>query len=114
MRLPERRPADIAVMAGTMASQQLAFAHLLDLADRAGLAPDMDAIEVLRAPDLERRLAHYFDPKTATRIVGAAGGCDTVILLTDPGALPACDSDRLRWLGIFPGQLLRALPERPC
>lgn len=97
-----------------MASQQLAFAHLLDMADRAGLAPDMDTIDVLRAPGLERRLAHYFDPQTVARIVAAAAACDTLVLLTDPGALPARDSDHLRWLGVFPGELLRALPERPC
>lgn len=101
-------------MAGRMASQQLVFAHLLDLADRAGRTPDMDGIDVLRAPGLDRRLAHYFDPKTVARIMAAAGECDTLVLLTDPDALPARDSDRLRWLGVFQGELLRALPERPC
>jgi hypothetical protein len=101
-------------MAGRMASQQLAFAHLLDVADKAGLAPDVDTIDVLRAPDLERRLAHYFDPETAAQILEAAGAVDTLVLLTDPCALPARDSDHLHWLGVFPGELLRALPERPC
>ncbi len=114
MTAPERRPARIAVMAGNMASQQLAFAHLLDVADRAGVAPDLEMVDVLRGPGLERRLRHYFDVDVARSILDMATGCDTVVLLTRPDDLPARDTDHLRWLGVFSGHLVRATPERPC
>lgn len=114
MTAPERRPARIAVMAGNIASQQLAFAHLLDVADRAGVAPDMDMVDVLQGPWLERRLRHYFDDDIARAILDTAAGCGTLVLLTRPDDLPAEDTEHLRWLGIFPGHLVRAMPGQRC
>jgi hypothetical protein len=110
---PVRRPAEMAVMAGRLASQQLAFAHLLDIADRAGATPDLDAVDVVQGP-AARRLAHYFEAATVAAILSAGEGCDTFVVLTDPAALPEADTAHLRWLGRFPGHLLRALPEPPC
>ena len=114
MTMATRQPARIAVFAGSFLSQQLAFAHLLDIADRAGTAPDMDRIDVVQGAGRERRLAHYFDDATVRSILEAAAGCDTLILLTQAEALPAGDTDHLHWLGVFPGHLVRAMPERPC
>jgi hypothetical protein len=114
MTMPARRPASIAVMAGRIASQQLAFAHLLDVADRSGRTPDLDAVDVVQGASAGRRLAHYFDATTVAAILSAGDGCDTFVVLTDPAAFPAADTAHLRWLGHFPGQLLRAVPEPPC
>jgi hypothetical protein len=110
---PARRPAVLAVMAGRFASQQLAFAHLLDVADRRGTAPDLDAVDVVQGA-AAHRLAHYFDTDTVAAILSAGAACDTFVVLTDPDAFPAADTAHLRWLGMFPGHLLRALPEPPC
>lgn len=110
---PVRRPASIAVMAGCFASQQLAFAHLLDVADRTGLAPDLDSIDVVQGA-VARRLAHFFDAETVATILSAGEGCDTFVVLADPAALPAADTAHLRWLGRFPGHLVRVLPGTPC
>jgi hypothetical protein len=110
---PVRRPAVLAVMAGRFASQQLAFAHLLDVADRAGATPDLDDVDVVQGP-AARRLAHYFDTDIVASILSAGEGCDTYVVLTDPGALPEADTAHLRWLGRFPGHLFRVLPEHPC
>jgi hypothetical protein len=114
MTIPTRQPARIAVFGGSFVSQQLTFAHLLDAADRAGVVLEMERVDVLQGDGLARRLAHYFDDPTVRAILGAATGCDTLVLLTRPGDLPAENTAHLRWLGIFPGHLVRALPERPC
>lgn len=114
MTAPVRRPAQIAVAAGQFASQQLAFAHLLDEADRARTVPDLDAIDVLQGAAPERRLAHYFDAATVASILNAAEDADTFVLMTKPCDFLGADTARLRWLGVFPGHLVRARPEAPC
>lgn len=114
MTPPVRQPASIAVMAGRFVSQQLVFAHLLDVADRAGVAFDPDSVEVVQGPAPGKRLAHYFDAATAVSILNAGQDCDTLVLLTSPSDLPAADTAHLRWLGVFDGHLVRARPEAPC
>jgi hypothetical protein len=114
MTAPVRRPASIAVLAGRFASQQLAFAHLLDVADVLGGQPDMDTIDVGQGDTSETRLRHYFDEGTVGEILSAAQGCDTIVLLTDPSAFPQSDTRHLRWLGVFPGHLVRSRPDAPC
>ncbi|MEM9798406.1 MAG: hypothetical protein AAF919_18090 [Pseudomonadota bacterium] len=103
-----RLEAEIEVLAGRFASQQLAFAHLLDAAERTGLSPDLDHVEVIHPPQMPR-LRHYFDPDTAAEIA-AESGLDAVILVL-PGALTtgrfAADA-RMRRLGRYAGQITRA------
>jgi hypothetical protein len=107
-----RLAARIAVYAGRFASQQLAYAHLLDAAARQRLSPDLDHVEVI-APPHRPRLDGYFDPEAAAAIADAAGS-DAVILVL-PGAFVtgAFEADgRLRPLGAFLGHITRAaLPE---
>ncbi|WP_371155259.1 hypothetical protein [Jannaschia sp. 2305UL9-9] len=105
-----RLEAEIEVLAGAFASQQLAFAHLLDAAERTGLAPDLDHVEVVQSPHA-RRLRGYFDADTAVEIAAEAVS-DTVILVL-PGALVTgrFDTDkRLRRIGRYVGQITRATP----
>jgi len=113
MTLP-RRPAPISAYCGDFASQQLAFAHLLDCADRQGRDVDLDAVEVIGRGQMPTRLAHYFDSATVAEVTRAAGEADTVILMTDSDLLDATSSDRLRYLGVFAGSLVRARPEASC
>jgi hypothetical protein len=112
---PVRLEAEIAVLAGAFASQQLAFAHLLDAAGAQGLSPDLDHVEVIPPPH-RPRLDGYFDAATAGEIAAVAGGDWLVLVL--PGALVtgafAADA-RLRVLGRWRGRLTRApLPEGPA
>ncbi|KIT17720.1 hypothetical protein [Jannaschia aquimarina] len=100
--------AKIDVLAGGFASQQLAFAHLLDAAGAQNLSPDLDHVEVI-APGQDARLRGYFDAATAARIKEAAG--EDMIVLILPGTLVtgAFASDmRLRRIGSFVGRMIRA------
>jgi hypothetical protein len=101
-------------MAGRLASQRLVFAHLLDVADRTGVTPDLDAVDVVQGAAAERRLGHYFDSATVGAILSAGEGCDTFVLVADPAAFPEADTEHLRRLGVFRGHLVRAIPESPC
>ncbi|MEM7489676.1 MAG: hypothetical protein AAF390_11200 [Pseudomonadota bacterium] len=104
-----RLATTIRVLAGPFASQQLAFAHLLDAAGRDGLSPDFDHIEVVR-PDEATRLAHYFDSDLADVLARAAG--DDALILVLPGALVTgafAEDARLRDLGAHPGHVTRAI-----
>lgn len=99
-----RQPAAIHLWSGDFASQQLAFAHLLDIADRTGSALDLDAVEVIPVAELPRRLAPYLD--------GAPPTCDApmlVLLAGPPGTDPPFQSTgHLRYLGSRAGHVLRA------
>lgn len=99
-----RLAAAIHLWCGDFASQQLAFAHLLDAADRAGAALDLDAVDVIPRADATRRLAPYLGGNTPP-IPGA-----TLVLLAAPPGTPAPfgDTDRLRYIGCRDGQALRA------
>ena len=103
-----RLAADIPVLAGAFASQPLAFAHLLDAAERDGLSPDLDHVEVIPPPH-DARLRAYFDAATARRLAEAAGGDALVLVL--PGALVSGgfrEDARLRHLGRHAGHVTRA------
>jgi hypothetical protein len=103
-----RLDAQIEVLAGRFASQQLAYAHLLDAAARAGLSPDLDHVEVI-APPHATRLRGYFDAETAERIADEAGEDSVVLVL--PGALVTgrfAPDARLRRIGRFAGRITRA------
>ena len=103
-----RLAADIAVLAGAFASQPLAYAHLLDAAQRRGLSPDLDHVEVVLPPH-GARLRGHFDAATAAELAAAAGGDALVLVL--PGALVTgafAADDRLRDLGRHAGHVLRA------
>ena len=100
--------AQIDVFAGAFASQQLAFAHLLDRAAVDGLSPDFDHVEVIRPPHLPR-LGGYFPESAAT--LSAEAGADTLILVL-PGALVTgrfAPDGRLRSLGRHCGLITRAM-----
>lgn len=90
----------IGVLAGDFATQQLAFAHLLDVAPQA----DFDQVEVLAQP-YDRRLAHYF----ATGDGPEAMLEDTLILLMPGSGVPLVRTDRLRVVGRYSGTITRAL-----
>ncbi|UWQ17992.1 hypothetical protein [Jannaschia sp. M317] len=103
-----RLSADIHVLTGTFASQQLAFAHLLDAAQRDGLSPDLDHLEVILPPH-GPRLRGYFDGETASVIAQQAGTQAVVLVL--PGALITGQftaDDRLQSLGRHVGEVTRA------
>ena len=97
-----RRAVDVQVWAGDFASQQLAFAHLLDCADRAGAALDLDRVEVVPVRDAAR-LAHVFGDRAA-EVARAAGARDTLVLLVGAGA-PFGATARLDDLGVHPGSV---------
>ena len=90
----------IGVLAGTFASQQLAYAHLLDVAPGA----DLEQVEVL-GRDRARRLAHFFEAGSGPGAVPE----DTLVLLLPGAGVPLEPTGRLRVVGRFPGRVTRAL-----
>ena len=83
-----RREVAVAVWAGSFASQQLAFAHLLDTAEAAGLDLPLDRVEAVPR-DARRRLEHILGPE--------AFGCE------DDRALDRLDACLER----YPGRVVR-------
>lgn len=108
---PPRFSASIAIYAGTFASQPLAFACLLDAADRSGAFLDLDDVDVIREA-AHVRLSHYFRPELVARLEALRGEDDTLILVKPraTGELPVTTlrDPRLRPLGLFEGELVRA------
>ena len=108
-----RFPASIAVYVGMFASQPLAFACLLDAADRAGAFLDLADVDVIREAQ-EVRLAHYFRPALVAQIEMLRGRHDTLILIKprQSGLMPVgtLRDPHLKPLGLFPGELTRAGP----
>lgn len=105
----DRVPVLLTVLAGSFASQPLAFAALKAAAESAGQKVDLADVDVIRmAPEV--RLAHYFRPQIVARIQAMQGSDDTVIvvrpclLTADPGFPPAVSP--LRRLGRFAGTLI--------
>ena len=76
-----------AVYSGDFASQQLAFAHLLDSCDRLGVHVDFDFVDVIPVATAKRRLGAYFEGTTADQAIAAADG-DTLIVIRSA----ACNS----------------------
>ncbi|MDJ1006669.1 MAG: hypothetical protein QNJ13_02500 [Paracoccaceae bacterium] len=101
---PRRFTAAIHLWSGDFASQQLAFAHLLDAADEAGTALDLDAVEVIPPAEADRRLAPYFGAERPK-----VSGPTLILLATPPGTPPPFkDTARLRFEGTSGGRVLRA------
>lgn len=101
---PNRLPAAIHLWTGDFASQQLAFAHLLDAADVAGVALDLDQVEVVPLGEAALRLAPYLG-----RDLPPGLGPITVLLAAAPGTpAPFGDTSRLTYLGCREGAVLRA------
>ena len=99
-----RQPACIHLWSGDFASQQLAFAHLLDTADRVGVPLDLDDVEIIPAPEATRRLAPYFDTS-----LPEVRGPVVILLATAPGTdAPFTDTERLAYIGAYEGRVLRA------
>ncbi len=101
---PQKRPAAIHLWSGDFASQQLAFAHFLDSADRAGVTIDLDQVEVIPSQDHARRLAPYLEdtPDVAPD--------KTVVLYAAPTGAPCPfeNTVRLTYLGCHDGHVTRA------
>lgn len=100
----QHHKASIHLWAGDFASQQLAFAHILDAADTVGVKIDVDAWEVIPLDSAHRRLAPYFSgppptPNSPTIILYAA------LEGADP---PFRDTALLTYCGGYSGQVLRA------
>ncbi|MEL6587018.1 MAG: hypothetical protein AAFY65_08895 [Pseudomonadota bacterium] len=103
-----RLAVQIDVFTGDFASQMLAYAHLLDTAERAGLSPDMDHIDVM-VPPTRQRLGAYFDDATVAEILDRGAGQALVLVL--PGALVTgrfAADHRLTHLGRMAGHMVRA------
>lgn len=101
-------PADIAVYAGTFASQPLVFAYLCEVAP--GL--DLGQVDVIQSRHAARLRAH-FDAATAARLAATGG----TLVVVRPGAYaglacPLPDRAPLRALGMFRGTVphLREVP----
>jgi hypothetical protein len=97
-------PASIHLWSSDFASQQLAFAHLLDAADRMRTALDLDAVEVIPVAEASRRLTPYLGSDLPD-----LPGPILVLLAAPPGApAPFTDTEHLRYLGTWAGRVLRA------
>lgn len=98
----------VAVYAGTLDSQPLVFAHLLDAVP--GL--DLDYVEVICGADPGPRLAHAMAPEDAAAVEDALGLQTTVVLIFDrampPGLRLPEATGRLTYLASFTGH--RHLP----
>ncbi|SFJ80696.1 hypothetical protein [Jannaschia pohangensis] len=93
---------EIGVLAGTFASQQLAFAHLLD----ANPGADLEQVEVLARP-FGPRLRGYFPDDTVAQLEQLTE--PTLILLLPGSGVAPRDTRMLRFVGRYSGTLTRAL-----
>jgi hypothetical protein len=99
----------VTVFAATIASQPLAFAHLLDAADQHGLALDLDLdldhVEVIQGKP-GKRLTHAFDAREAARVEAGQGGDNTLVLIFPEALIPGAklfpETALLRPIGRFP------------
>lgn len=96
--------SQVAVFAGSFASQPLAFAHLLDAADTHGLALDFDHIEVIHG-DPSKRLGHVFSAADCQAIAAARLADDALVLVFPEALIPGAqlfgETAHLRRLGQF-------------
>lgn len=95
---------EVAVFAGRFASQPLVFAHLLDACDRAGLALDLDHVEVIQGPP-DKRLAHVLSAGDAEAVKAARAAEETLVLIFAealvPGARHFAGTAMLRLIGTY-------------
>ena len=105
----KRVPVLLSVFSGNFASQPVAFACLLDQAEKRGMRIDLgDADVIQHSPEV--RLAHYFRPAIVERIQAAQGEDNTLIVLR-PTRLSAerdfpTRGGPLRMLGRFAGEIV--------
>ena len=97
------------VLAGSFASQPMAFTCLCDEAERRGISVDLKAVDVIQAA-ASVRLAHYFRPAIVARIQELQAEDDTLILVR-PSFLAAepqfpSPNSPLRLLGRFAGEIV--------
>ena len=97
------------VLAGSFASQPVAFACLCDEAERRGISVDLRDVDVIQSA-ANVRLAHYFRPAIVARIQELLGEDDTIILVR-PSLLSAAPqfpppNSPLRLLGRFAGEIV--------
>lgn len=102
----QKVPVLLYVLAGSFATQPQAFAALKEAADHFRLDVDMAEVDVIREAK-EVRLAHYFRPQIAARILAGLGKDDTCLVLrpsplTSHPDFPPKDGP-LRPLGRFAG-----------
>ncbi|MEM9709598.1 MAG: hypothetical protein AAF871_12510 [Pseudomonadota bacterium] len=98
-------PAAIHLWSGDFASQQLAFAHLLDAADFSDAVIDMDAVEVIPAAKAALRLAPYL----GTEINDLPDAPTLILLAAPPDQPPPFEHTALlRYAGCRSGRVLRA------
>jgi hypothetical protein len=108
-----RLACDITLMTGRFASQPLAFAHILDAAERQGRSLDLDNVEVV-GQSHAARLAAWFDADTCANIMSRLPSKTTIIAFLPASGGPLEATDLLTPLGRFAGTLIRApLPRTP-
>lgn len=94
----------IGLLEGDFASQQLAFAHLLDACPQA----DFDQVEIVVRP-FGTRLGHWFNADAVPDLDAVTG--DTLVVTFPGSGIPLAPTDRLRVVGRFTGTVTRALME---
>ncbi len=102
-------PTLLTVLAGHFESQPLAFACLLDEAERRSMSIDLADADVIQSA-ANVRLAHYFRPQIVARIQEAQGEDNTVVVLrpTELATLPdfPAVAGPLRLLGRYAGEVV--------
>lgn len=99
-----REDIPIQVLTGTFETQQLVFAHLLDVAQAAGQQIDLSYVDVICKTDPGPRLRHVF-PETVTHQLTDKLGLHTTVVLMFPEAGEALpiDGSMLTSLGTWIG-----------
>lgn len=107
-----RRTETFAIYCGRFASQQLAFAHLLDTCDRTGINLNFDHVEIIARETAGKRLAAHFAPDSVTRL--CALQAETLVLISAEAGEPCPpfgDTEHLRLAGTETGWVTRAATE---
>lgn len=104
-------PCDIVVYAGDFADQPAVFAHLLTTCPEL----DLGEVEVIRGATTAR-LAARFDGDTVARVIAAASGWSTIVLIL-PAAYggvvcPLRASSALPYLGTWRGRIPHMVADR--
>lgn len=96
----------VAIFSGQIASQPLAFAHLLDVSDAEGLSLDFDHVEVIAGGDPSARLIHALGAAAAAEIIARHTGQETLILIFPEALIPGArlfkDTPLLKRIGTYP------------
>ncbi len=104
-----RVPTLLSVFSGSFESQPVAYACLLDQAEKRGLDIDLGDVDVIQVSP-EVRLAHYFRPAIVARIQEAQGTDNTLFVLRPTRLSVERDfptrGSPLRLLGRFAGEVI--------